>query len=424
MPIYNTVQCSFFFFAKQASLHLFPGCGTINEIHVRCRKRLSQLLHTHVALITVCVLSALDATCVLGQIICDILIMTASGKNLQFIIYLLRHRNFLFAEKQHANELLQADATKLLKNLCPNELNHTSNEDGQNEHEMTLQEILEKLKDGSACKTENHDSSNNHHRNYGSNINAYRSYGDIHSEQALRNKRKRSADTDEHSEYRNILHRPRNKRAAAGDTHGHSGHHGVLYELTHAFHLGSMIILSLLLLETFLKIFSMGQKFLHHKLEVFDAFVVTVSWCLDVGFWEGLWHQPGTEAATILIVILPWRVIRIVNIAIYTAYKSETPNLTSYEDLESVINEGFKVAASKPFAVWYACVGRERQNAPLSKMTLRTRFVLVIQEKDMVLLKLMKQQYRMLLKKGREMKSKLEIYRVFTILLDKYYYFM
>ncbi|KAJ8299349.1 hypothetical protein KUTeg_023409 [Tegillarca granosa] len=363
----------------------------------RCRKRLSQLLHTHVALITVCVLSALDATCVLGQIICDILIMTASGKNLQFIIYLLCHRNFLFAEKQHANELLQADATKLLKNLCPNELNHTSNEDGQNEHEMTLQEILEKLKDGSACKTENHDSSNNHHRNYGSNINAYRSYGDIHSEQALRNKRKRSADADEHSEYRNILHRRRSKRAAAGDTHGHSGHHGVLYELTHAFHLGNFTVRQLLFL-------------------VFDAFVVTVSWCLDVGFWEGLWHQPGTEAATILIVILPWRVIRIVNIAIYTAYKSETPNLTSYEDLESVINEGFKVAASKPFAVWYACVGRERQNAPLSKITLRTRFVLVIQEKDMVLLKLMKQQYRMLLKKGREMKSKLEIYRVFTIL--------
>lgn len=42
----------------------------------RCRKRLSQLLHTHVVLIAVCVLSALDAGCVLGQIICDILIMS------------------------------------------------------------------------------------------------------------------------------------------------------------------------------------------------------------------------------------------------------------------------------------------------------------------------------------------------------------
>ncbi len=48
-------------------------------------------------------------------------------------------------------------------------------------------------------------------------------------------------------------------------------------------------------------------------LQVFDAFVVTVSWCLDIAFYDGIWAKPGTEAATILIFILPWRVIRIVN---------------------------------------------------------------------------------------------------------------
>ncbi|KAL8584053.1 hypothetical protein ACOMHN_022393 [Nucella lapillus] len=41
----------------------------------RHRKRLSVLLHTHVVLIVVCTLSALDAACVMGQIICDVLIM-------------------------------------------------------------------------------------------------------------------------------------------------------------------------------------------------------------------------------------------------------------------------------------------------------------------------------------------------------------
>ena len=40
---------------------------------------------------------------------------------------------------------------------------------------------------------------------------------------------------------------------------------------------------------------------------------MSVSWALDVAFWEGIWAQPGTEAATILIFILPWRVVRIVN---------------------------------------------------------------------------------------------------------------
>lgn len=51
----------------------------------------------------------------------------------------------------------------------------------------------------------------------------------------------------------------------------------------------------------------------HLVFKVFDAFVVTVSWILDLSFYEGIWAQPGSEAATILIIILPWRVIRIVN---------------------------------------------------------------------------------------------------------------
>lgn len=41
----------------------------------RFKKRLSILLHTHVALIGLCTLSVLDAGCVIGQIISDILIM-------------------------------------------------------------------------------------------------------------------------------------------------------------------------------------------------------------------------------------------------------------------------------------------------------------------------------------------------------------
>jgi hypothetical protein len=45
----------------------------------RCRKRLSTLLHTHVALILVCTMAALDASFVIGQIICDILIMKGTA---------------------------------------------------------------------------------------------------------------------------------------------------------------------------------------------------------------------------------------------------------------------------------------------------------------------------------------------------------
>jgi len=48
-------------------------------------------------------------------------------------------------------------------------------------------------------------------------------------------------------------------------------------------------------------------------LKVFDAFVIIVSWVLDVYFWEGIWGRPDQEGATLLIIILPWRVVRIVN---------------------------------------------------------------------------------------------------------------
>lgn len=97
----------------------------------------------------------------------------------------------------------------------------------------------------------------------------------------------------------------------------------------------------------------MGSHFLNHRLEVFDAFVVTVSWILDLSFYEGIWAQPGSEAATILIIILPWRVIRIVN-----------------------------------------------------------SFVLVIKEKDLVILKVIKQQYRRMVKREKELNNKLEQYRI------------
>ncbi|XP_029655317.1 uncharacterized protein LOC115229029, partial [Octopus sinensis] len=128
--------------------------------------------------------------------------------------------------------------------------------------------------------------------------------------------------------------------------------HNVLFEVTHIFHLTSITILSILLFETLLKVFAMGRKLLNHKIEVFDAAVIVISWSLDVAFKDGIWDHPGSNAATILIILLPWRVIRIVN-----------------------------------------------------------SFVLVIQEKDHVRLKLIKQRFRSSERRTREYKEKLNKYR-------------
>ena len=51
----------------------------VNEFF-RMKKRMSTLLHTHVALIILTICAVLDAGCVIGQIIADILIM--KGKSI------------------------------------------------------------------------------------------------------------------------------------------------------------------------------------------------------------------------------------------------------------------------------------------------------------------------------------------------------
>ncbi|KAL8623989.1 hypothetical protein ACOMHN_040615 [Nucella lapillus] len=340
----------------------------------RCRKRLSILLHTHVALILVCTLAALDSACVIGQIICDILIMK---------------------ETLHEWELLDANLTSLLSQDVPL-LNATGHGDIGNLNLIKIRDVLLEHRDSP------------HHG--GTNVTALTAQlansGVIVPDsglsqqwlQVLQDAAAKVAGSSPGSQGSGTLNltlpggnlpaggssnatttagqviigffkipvsaaSPQaggSAAAASGASHsrrrraaeGATAEHDLLHDLTHSFHLGSMILLSMLLLESLLKVFAMGKKILNNKLEVFDAFVVSVSWALDVAFWEGIWAHPGTEAATILIFILPWRVVRIVN-----------------------------------------------------------SFVLVIQEKDHVQLKIVKQRLRLSVKKSKESVRKASCYR-------------
>ena len=47
--------------------------------------------------------------------------------------------------------------------------------------------------------------------------------------------------------------------------------------------------------------------------QVFDAFIVISSFILDVIFLDSRWYETGKDATTILVLLLPWRVVRIVN---------------------------------------------------------------------------------------------------------------
>ncbi|CAG5135994.1 unnamed protein product, partial [Candidula unifasciata] len=291
-----------------------------------CRRKLSVYLHTHVLLIVVCSLAILDAVCVIGQLICDILIMK---------------------EKLDYFEEIDKDLTKELLIHMPH-LNKSLHD------QWNLHAILSVLvgrdihNDGGALtppetSTIPHFSSN------------------LFFTPTLKCTRRNSSETTisgfpfrlfaKLKKEPDTLH-VRLKRALEPKVPGHEVDHGVLYELTHTFHLGSMAILSLLLLETMLKVLAMGKKLKHHKLEIFDAVIVTISWALDVGLSEGIWAHPGSEAATFLMYLLPWRVIRIVN-----------------------------------------------------------SFVLVIQEKEHVHLKIVKQRLRQSLKKSKEALDKASSYR-------------
>lgn len=75
----------------------------------------------------------------------------------------------------------------------------------------------------------------------------------------------------------------------------------------------SLNIVKLLLFQLLELIIAKTVHINYSLSQVFDAFVITVSWALDIAFWEGLWAHPENEAANIMIFILPWRVIRIVN---------------------------------------------------------------------------------------------------------------
>jgi len=55
----------------------------------RMKKRMSTLMHTHVALIILTACAVLDASCVIGQIIADILIMKGKSALLALTIPIL-----------------------------------------------------------------------------------------------------------------------------------------------------------------------------------------------------------------------------------------------------------------------------------------------------------------------------------------------
>ncbi|XP_064612741.1 voltage-gated hydrogen channel 1-like isoform X2 [Liolophura sinensis] len=76
------------------------------------------------------------------------------------------------------------------------------------------------------------------------------------------------------------------------------------------FHYFSLSILAIFMVEIAVRLYVLRLEFLKHKLEVFDAIVVVVSFILDIVFR----NSQGPESGVGLLVVLRlWRVTRILN---------------------------------------------------------------------------------------------------------------
>ncbi|CAH1777327.1 unnamed protein product, partial [Owenia fusiformis] len=102
-------------------------------------------------------------------------------------------------------------------------------------------------------------------------------------------------------------------------TEHHGEHeHDLAHTLAHACHIGSIVILTMMVCEKLLRIQAYGRKIFKSKFQMFDGFVVILSWILDLALIDGIWAQSEVDAALLLIILLPWRIIRIINCFVMT----------------------------------------------------------------------------------------------------------
>lgn len=82
-----------------------------------------------------------------------------------------------------------------------------------------------------------------------------------------------------------------------------------LQDLSHAFRIFALGIIIFMSVETSLRIFCTGFLFLKRKIEVFDALIVFTSLIFDCSFYS----RSFQKSSIVVMLLLPWRLIRIVS---------------------------------------------------------------------------------------------------------------
>ena len=170
----------------------------------------------------------------------------------------------LFSDELHEKEILEANSKDIMFKTFPGFLNRSVHDD------WSLQSILMLVK----TNVRGHD---HHEDGAHTDINSLVEFArdDNETELFMHGHSHTHGDGRTHDHEHGHFHSHERFRRGAGANHRHEyltdaamHRHYMLHELTHAFHLGSMVILTVLVLVTYFKMFIMGKKFLHHKIEV------------------------------------------------------------------------------------------------------------------------------------------------------------
>ncbi|XP_071945387.1 voltage-gated hydrogen channel 1-like isoform X2 [Antedon mediterranea] len=102
-------------------------------------------------------------------------------------------------------------------------------------------------------------------------------------------------------------------KACEGEGDGDEEEHTAEKELTAALvlHYMSICILSIFLVEIMFKLYAFQLEFFKHKLEMFDAVIVIISFVLDIVFL--IYEETFMAVIQLLIFLRLWRIVRIVN---------------------------------------------------------------------------------------------------------------
>lgn len=100
---------------------------------------------------------------------------------------------------------------------------------------------------------------------------------------------------------------------------------GDMEPVLEALHLTSLAILCVFMVEVFLKMFAQREKFFHHKIQVVDAFVIVISFAVDVAVVVIKAVDESNsilDGLGLLVLLRLWRLVRIVNGAVLTTEES------------------------------------------------------------------------------------------------------